>query len=425
MLDFNKPETQQTEWTEEDFRREAEKIVQQEKEKHAGDDPETSFLDLSLYRAARLINSPNMAIDWLFVDSLMVQTVGLICGAAGAGKSQLVLQFVCAIASSLKSMAGVFVPGIMGKVVCLFAEDDDRIIQTRLKNIISAFSENPEEQKRIAENLIIVPGNGQDWRFLKNSKGNAEPSKFFYQLIQSLKALGDIALVVIDPMSRFYGGEENDNSSATVFISLLEQIKEELNTTVICVHHIGKGNAVSDESSLNKALHQDAARGASALTGAARWQLNVAPIPGKVAKSIGLAKGGGRYIDGRFLAGQVSKNNYGPPGKRFYLERGAAGVLFQADVSGTNAELERVLLAKIIEELEKIQSDKKGPGKITKRAFKDVYTSRWKKEIPGVTGPLILQAIEAGLLSGELIEVEGLNVKKQKAVYLGIGNVTK
>jgi len=417
MKRINEAEPQAEKWTEEKIRKEAKRTIEQERQQHNEADQKESSLDLEQYNTGRLLNIPNMLIEWLFVNSLMVKTVGLICGAAGAGKSQLVLQICCAIASRLKSMAGMFTPGVHGKVVYFAAEEDDRILQIRLKNIIAAFLEDPEEQQQIADNLYIVPGAGQDWRFLKNTKGSAEPSDFYFQLVESLKALVPIALVVFDPMARVYGGEENDNSSATVFISLLEQIKEEIDTTVICAHHIGKNNAVTDESSLTKALHQDAARGASALTGAARWQGNITPIPGKVAQSIGLGKG-----DGRFIACQVSKNNYGPPGRRFYLERGANGVLYQANISGTNEELERVLLAKIIIELEKIKVDKKGAGKITKRSFRDVYTSRWKKEIPGVTGPIILQAIEAGLLSGELIEYEGLNIKGQKAIYLGVGN---
>jgi hypothetical protein len=234
--------------------------------------------------------------------------------------------------------------------------------------------------------------------------------------LQSLKEFGPIALLVVDPMARFYGSQENDNSCATMFVPLLERLKEELKTTVICVHHIAKGNPVIDEKSLESALHQDAARGASALTGAARWQLNLVPIPGKVAQNVGLSGN----QSGRYMAARVSKNNYNVTGETFYIERIDEGLLIPASASPFQPDLMAQIKSKIIIVLKNLLIEGKP---ITKRGFCDIYTSQWKSDDRQISKSLVNAAIEDGLVSGDFEIYQGKNRTGKRVEYLKLKSV--
>jgi hypothetical protein len=101
--------------------------------------------------------------------------------------------------------------------------------------------------------------------------------------IKQAAADGDpYALVVLDPMTRFNGADENDNAAAACMITALERLTNDTRTTVVVVHHSGKGEAAATN-----------ARGASALVDNARCHLAL------------------KRCDG-FSELTVEKSNYGP-----------------------------------------------------------------------------------------------------------------
>lgn len=61
----------------------------------------------------------------------------------------------------------------------------------------------------------------------------------------------DISFVVFDPLLAFYGGNENDNAEARVFIQTFASWAAKAEITTVIIHHAAKGS-------------EDAARGASA-----------------------------------------------------------------------------------------------------------------------------------------------------------------
>jgi RecA-family ATPase len=80
----------------------------------------------------------------------------------------------------------------------------------------------------------------------------------------------EVGLVIIDPISRFRGGDENVAADTTRFVQALQQIRDRLNTAVLCIHHVHK-NAKANGTSQNNA------RGSSALIDGVRlvFELNV------------------------------------------------------------------------------------------------------------------------------------------------------
>src|SRR3546814_14499736 len=84
-----------------------------------------------------------------------------------------------------------------------------------------------------------------------------------------------LKLIVIDPASRFRGGNENSADDVTRFVEQLERLRQETGATVLVCHHANK-------ASMNETTGvrgQAATRGSSAMTDGVRWQLNLSSVP--------------------------------------------------------------------------------------------------------------------------------------------------
>ncbi|WP_268885677.1 AAA family ATPase [Fundidesulfovibrio magnetotacticus] len=216
-----------------------------------------------------------------------------------------------------------------------------------------------------------------------------------------------MSLIVLDPLSRFFGGNENDNTLATAFCQLLEKLAKETGAAVVCCHHVAKGVGQTPRGfNLEAALSQEAMRGASGLTGAARWQSNIVAMPAKAAKE---------EIDdpdaknGVYLAAQVSKKNYGPPESKFFLRRGAGGILLPVKNRRLqDLDLERVLKEKAYALVK--SREEEGEKPLTLKGIGDIEPARWKREgLKGATKVNVRQAIAVAIREERLFEVVRYN----------------
>ncbi|MCX7383231.1 MAG: AAA family ATPase [Alphaproteobacteria bacterium] len=90
-----------------------------------------------------------------------------------------------------------------------------------------------------------------------------------------------IGLVVVDPFVKSHGLDENDNRHMDAAATVWAEIAEATGAAILLVHHVRKG-AVSDV---------DAARGAKALTDAARAAAILSPMSEEDARALGVAPG--------------------------------------------------------------------------------------------------------------------------------------
>ena len=167
-------------------------------------------------KAGELMNGPRLPFNWTLEGSLLSKTTGLVIGAPGTGKSWFLMQMGAVIATGNPVfLGGIFKPGIKGTVVMLCAEDDERILQRRLCSIRDAFIENENTgfnfnpsvvQQDFEQNLVLLPLNGEDIRFLQNERGNLQKTEAFDALHAYLRSLDNLALVILDPLSRIHGG---------------------------------------------------------------------------------------------------------------------------------------------------------------------------------------------------------------------------
>lgn len=142
-------------------------------------------------------------------------------------------------------------------------------------------------------------------------------TNFVERLCATVEKLPDLKGIIIDPVSRFRGGNENQAEDATRFVEAAELITKETGATVLLLHHTNKASTQASEQ------NQGASRGSSALTDGVRLQINLAPLTPQQAQDLGLeddAKYG-------YITAKVTKSNYAPMGGTVYLRRGEHGVL--------------------------------------------------------------------------------------------------
>jgi KaiC/GvpD/RAD55 family RecA-like ATPase len=227
--------------------------------------------------------------------------VVLLTGQGGAGKSHLSLTLAVGLAS--ETPVGSFYVRRQdrdrigsGRSLVVFGEETTDEIEARLDAVCrsvrfktsSSGDEwrvglNDDQRALVRDRVDYVAGCGNDLR-LTDREG--EPTPLVAALVDRIKqaaADGDpYALVVLDPMTRFNGADENDNAAAACMITVLERLTNDTRTTVVAVHHSGKGEGAATNS-----------RGASALVDNARCHLAL------------------KRCDG-FSELTVEKSNYGP-----------------------------------------------------------------------------------------------------------------
>lgn len=338
---------------------------------HNAERPVTPLFDLAEARIARFLDRSPPARRWLLKNCLPLGKVGALIAPGGTGKSQFLLQLGVSVATGEDFLGWeVSEPG---GVLCLFAEDDDAEIHRRLHRIVFETGGHresaPENYKRLAENLHIKSMVGEDNLMTIFDSGSREvrPTAYPKRLIEAAKAIPNLKLIVIDPGSRFRGGEENSSQDTTRFIEMLEAISQATGANVLVAHHANKMSIDGREPS------QSAQRGSSAFTDGVRWQMNLAaPTPNQLS-SVGASESDKRY----YLLATVVKNNYGPPGENVLLKRVEDGYLIRVEPSSTWANRDNDTLELI--------------GKVIKsESHQGRYYSRTKfeDEFGGVDGQL-------------------------------------
>ncbi|UJX41105.1 helicase RepA family protein [Desulfovibrio sp. JY] len=409
----------------EEIRRQVESRVAQEESARQGtgqdDEKYHGFfarLDLSQFDTGRFLDEEPPPLDWVLADSLLAGVVGYVAGAQGTGKSRFLLQIGAAVATGHTGFLGEALrPARKGKVLAVFCEEDRRVLWRRVRRMFRAFCPRHAESdgRRVTvlphpaeadfrANFITIPAAGQDLRLIEVAGGDAQPSRNFFELLTLAKSIPSLALVILDPQSRLFGQNENDNSAATTFCSLLERLAQETGAAVLCCAHTTKGGAKKKDGSmdLQAALHQDAMRGASGFSAAARWQLNLVSLPGKTARVEGVDS---KAADGQYLAGKVCKANDAPLGEVFYLRRDHDGTL--RHIEPERSEEDKALEAQLVERItaEVRRREVEGEPALTVKALGDVFPARWKEDISGATKTAVRAAAAAAILDGELFEV--------------------
>lgn len=238
------------------------------------------------------------------LPGLLPGTFAMLVAPGGTGKSGLALETAISLALGRPVAGGLFPAALPGKVVFLAGEECDRLLAERLRAMV-----RPDEQAdpNLYENLILLPMSGESCELVSDGRPTA--------LFDELKALCDGArLIIIDPIRRMHGGDENSSSDMTRFVVIMEQLAKASGAAVMGLHHANRASSADAGS-------QHAARGSSALVDGARWQLNLSRMDEKSAAALMVSEAE-RPL---YVAVDYAKTNYLPPRPRCWLKRQPGG----------------------------------------------------------------------------------------------------
>ncbi len=255
----------------------------------------------------------------------------LLIAQGGTGKSYLLLGLMLAFAAGIKY--GDFDPKKKFKVLGLFGEDCQTILHTRIRNIITALRlKNEQFIKDLDKNFnalsvinmrLVEFGEHQNPAFTEN-----------YNLLRDFlakeKAKGEpIEVLILDPLIRFYGLNENDNQQAAFFVdTVIGSLQKEFGVTVILAHHVPKAASKGFTALTISDIDQISPRGASAFLDNCRYALAMMKVSRKEAKTYGIMEDDYK----NYVAIKPIKNNYtGEIASPSFLRRFNQGVLIASN----------------------------------------------------------------------------------------------
>lgn len=262
--------------------------------------------------------------EWLIKGSFRRGQLGLICGPPGCGKGIFSIQLLTALATGT-NLFDFWEIAEPARVLFVSAEDDREVLQNRIVHTWRCLSDDLVQA--YGDRAWAVPIQGRV-NLCESDRSGAVHSTQNYEDLKERIAEARPNLLILDTMARMFEVNENDNQAMTAACGLLEDIIKEFGCNIILIHHTGKlsGDLVTDKKALKAALSQTAIRGASALAGAIRWALLMAPLSDDLArKVIGRAAEG--KPSGSYVAARVAKKNAGRSEGICYLERGEHGLL--------------------------------------------------------------------------------------------------
>jgi len=153
---------------------------------------------------------------------LPVGAVAILNSPGGIGKSFLALQIADKYAV------------VGGKTIIWSVEDKPSIIRNRFELLIDEHLTVPESMTLIE----IVKENAI--QFAKIEHGIFKLNTDLLAAMINKLCDKHAGLLVIDPMLSFYGGNENDNSQADIFMLGLSMLAQKLDISILLIHHSKK-----------------------------------------------------------------------------------------------------------------------------------------------------------------------------------------
>jgi len=201
--------------------------------------------------------------------------VGLLAAEGGAGKTMAVVQLARAVATGT-SWLGTFEVPKPGKVLLVLGEEDEEEVHRRVHRAARHGDEAPPEVA-----IVTLPLAGITCPMVVDG----EDGPFLTWLREHVATTGPYALIVVDPISRFYGKDaEKDNAAGTRFCQALESLVEASGgASVLGSHHVNKQSRGS-----GRTVDTSSARGSSAITDGVRWvaTIGVEEIEGETASAV-------------------------------------------------------------------------------------------------------------------------------------------
>ncbi len=205
------------------------------------DQPLCPLFPLDEARIDRLLREEPPKRRFLLKDFLPSAKVGAVVAPGGTGKSWFLLQLAVSVATGIK-LADHWEVDESGAVLCLFAEDDIEEIHRRLRKVYVGLPSSSDAVQRavgLPDKLYIRSAVGEDnlMTEARTSGGDVKRTGYVDRLALTAKAIPNLKLIIVDPTSRFRGGDENAAQDATRFVEELERLAKLTGAAVLVAHH--------------------------------------------------------------------------------------------------------------------------------------------------------------------------------------------
>ena len=334
-------------------------------------EPFNGFFTMDEMRADRWLEKDPPKREWILREIMPVGKTGMIVAPGGTGKSQLLMQLAISIATGVP-LFGKYEVENTGGVMAFFAEDDDEELHRRFRNSIRDILEAPGislDRERfmvdLQKNLFISSMVGQDVRITMSGPDGPMLTANFKRFLATAKQIPDLRMIMLDPIIRFLSGDQNDASESTRLVQAGERLSQETGAFVLWANHANKASMRMG----GDAMGQEASRGSSALTDGMRWQMNLATMDKKSAKSYGIQE----KERGYYVQMSVPKNNYAAPFSPGWLKRGAGGYLSYVELE----DQDEIEIEHILEKAVQIIKERAEAGtEYTKRQFCERFSGK-------------------------------------------------
>jgi hypothetical protein len=194
-----------------------------------------------------LLATQYAATPWLVTDLVVRGGIAVIGAEPKAAKTWLGTEIALAIATGTK-VCGEF-PVQRGRVAYFYAEDREQQIRNRVRALLAGHDRtlqpNHFKPQPCGEFVDITSDEDLAW------------------IVASVRQLGPIDLLVLDPLRDLHSGEEDKSDSMRGVMRRLRVLGELLRCTVLVVHHMGKPSEAAGKRRAGQRL-----RGSSAIFGA-------------------------------------------------------------------------------------------------------------------------------------------------------------
>lgn len=354
------------------------------------DSPPEPLFDPEEARFSRFLEADPPARQWLLEDVLPLGVAGLVASMGGAGKSYLVYQLGFSVGTGLPFL-GMPISS-PGGVLYLAAEDDEAELHRRGRVLLEHYAPDQELRALAGGRLHVVSRVADDNLLTKTgAAGEVHRTHLVDRLIAAAVQIPDLRLIIIDPVSRFRGGQANHEEDATRFVEALEAIREATGATVLGVSHIS-------QAGIRDGGGQEIVRGSTALVDGVRWVATLQRMRRDHAADWGVSE----EEASRYIRLDIPKSNYAPPFEGLWLRREAGGVLEPTELERqADAKRAQRHAAVYLDVVARIQRLLRESGPMTRRAI------RQRAGTAGVLGAgdhTVRSVIERGIREGALHE---------------------
>lgn len=230
--------------------------------------PDTPGVLLPWFPASELMEAQTTEERWLVDELIPAETINMLVGNPGTGKSLLVLDLCCCVVTGTPFLGRAV---RQGRVMYLAAEDGWARVAKRLREWGDGQHRTPADLKEfyvLPSSIQIAAGEGQD--DLADATVEA-----WAQLQADIEAL-DPVLVVLDPLVDVYVGlDENKASEMAPLVRGLRKLVRNQDRVLLITHHDRKGSTEPNVYS---------SRGSGSLAGGMDGIYHATPVPPKAAE---------------------------------------------------------------------------------------------------------------------------------------------